>query len=470
MTVKSLVISTLLMGAALACGAARAEPAGDEALFRAIYKELVEINTTESAGDTLVAATAMAKRLTDAGFPAADVQVLSSGPRKGDMVARLRGTGAKKPMLLMAHMDVVEARREDWAFDPFVLQEADGYFRARGSIDDKAMAAIFVANLIRLRNEGARPERDIILALTTDEELADSPHDGTHWLLENHRDLIDAEFSLNEGGGGTLRDGKPVSSNIQLSEKVYRSFRLEVKDPGGHSALPRRDNAITRLAEGLVRIADYEFPARLNPVTSAYLQIVTKLDAPEVKSALAALLAGDNRPEVIAPLSKRPGYNAQIRTTCVATMLEAGHAENALAQTARATINCRLLPDENPDDVERGLKAAVKDDRIAVIPLGTVVDSPASPMSPEILQAVEQISADMWPGVPVIPTQSGGYTDSRWLRKYGVPAYGVSGVFSEEGKSGVHGLNEQVGVKQLFDAKEFLYRLVSRLSGAAAAK
>ena len=470
MTVKSLVISTLLMGTALACGAARAEPAGDEALFRAIYKELVEINTTESAGDTLVAATAMAKRLTDAGFPAADVQVLSSGPRKGDMVARLRGTGAKKPMLLMAHMDVVEARREDWAFDPFVLQEADGYFRARGSIDDKAMAAIFVANLIRLRNEGARPERDIILALTTDEELADSPHDGTHWLLENHRDLIDAEFSLNEGGGGTLRDGKPVSSNIQLSEKVYRSFRLEVKDPGGHSALPRRDNAITRLAEGLVRIADYEFPARLNPVTGAYLQIVTKLDAPEVKSALAALLAGDNRPEVIAPLSKRPGYNAQIRTTCVATMLEAGHAENALAQTARATINCRLLPDENPDDVERGLKAAVKDDRIAVIPLGTVVDSPASPMSPEILQAVEQISADMWPGVPVIPTQSGGYTDSRWLRKYGVPAYGVSGVFSEEGKSGVHGLNEQVGVKQLFDAKEFLYRLVSRLSGAAAAK
>ncbi len=470
MTVKSLVISTLLMGTALACGAARAEPAGDEALFRSIYKELVEINTTESTGDTLVAATAMAKRLTDAGFPAADVQVLSSGPRKGDMVARLRGTGAKKPMLLMAHMDVVEAKREDWAFDPFVLQEADGYFRARGSIDDKAMAAIFVANLIRLRNEGARPERDIILALTTDEELADSPHDGTHWLLENHRDLIDAEFSLNEGGGGTLRDGKPVSSNIQLSEKVYRSFRLEVKDPGGHSALPRRDNAITRLAEGLVRIADYEFPARLNPVTGAYLQIVTKLDAPEVKSALAALLAGDNRPEVIAPLSKRPGYNAQIRTTCVATMLEAGHAENALAQTARATINCRLLPDENPDDVERGLKAAVKDDRIAVIPLGTVVDSPASPMSPEILQAVEQISADMWPGVPVIPTQSGGYTDSRWLRKYGVPAYGVSGVFSEEGKSGVHGLNEQVGVKQLFDAKEFLYRLVSRLSGAAAAK
>ncbi|MDF2115497.1 M20/M25/M40 family metallo-hydrolase [Roseiarcaceae bacterium H3SJ34-1] len=440
------------------------KPPANDVLFRAIYKELVEINTTESVGDTLVAANAMAKRLLDAGFPPADVQVLSSGPRKGNMVARLRGNGSRKPVLLMAHMDVVEAKREDWDFDPFILQEKDGYFRARGSIDDKAMASIFLANLIRLRNEAVMPDRDIILALTTDEELANSPHDGARWLLENHRPLIEAELALNEGGGGTLRNGKPVSSNIQLAEKVYRSFTLEVKDPGGHSAQPRRDNAITKLAEGLIRVADYEFPARLNPVTSAYLQIVSKFDPPEVRTALAALMAGDNRPEVLAPLSKRANYNAQIRTTCVATMLEAGHAENAMAQTARATINCRLLPDENPDDVARQLKAAVKDDKIAVIPLGTIVDSPASPMSPEVIKAVEEISADMWPGIPVIPTQSGGYTDSRWLRKYGIPAYGVSGVFSEEGKSGVHGLNEQVGVKQLFEAKEFLYRLVRRVA------
>jgi acetylornithine deacetylase/succinyl-diaminopimelate desuccinylase-like protein len=456
----------LALGAYAACAQTTepTKPPANDVLFRSIYKELVEINTTESVGDTLVAANAMAKRLLDAGFPAADVQVLSSGPRKGNMVARLRGNGSKKPVLLMAHMDVVEAKREDWAFDPFVLQENDGYFRARGSVDDKAMATIFLANLVRLRNEAVMPDRDIILALTTDEELANSPHDGARWLLENHRDLIDAEFALNEGGGGTLRDGKPVSSNIQLAEKVYRSFTLEVKDPGGHSASPRRDNAITKLAEGLVRIADYEFPARLNPVTSAFLQIVAKFDPPEVRTALAALMAGDNRPEVLAPLSKRVNYNAQIRTTCVATMLEAGHAENAMAQTARATINCRLLPDENPDDVARQLKAAVKDDKIAVIPLGTIVDSPASPMSPEVIKAVEEIAADMWPGIPVIPTQSGGYTDSRWLRKYGIPAYGVSGVYSEEGKSGVHGLNEQVGVKQLFEAKEFLYRLVRRVA------
>ncbi len=461
------VIGLFLAGALLGALPAGAQGAPDEALFRSIYKQLVEINTTDSVGDTLVAATAMAQRLIDGGFAPGDVRVLSSGPRKGDMVARLRGTGARKPMLLAAHLDVVEAKREDWDFDPFVLQEQDGFFRARGSIDDKAMASIFVANLIRMRAEGIKLDRDIILALTADEELANSPHDGTHWLLENHRDLVDAEFAINEGGGGALRNGEPVSSNIQLAEKVYRSFRLEVKDPGGHSAMPRRDNAITKLAEGLVRIADYQFPARLNPVTGAYLQIVTRLDSPDVKAALAALAAGDNRPAAIAPLTQRPAYNAQIRTTCVATMLEAGHAENAMAQTARAVINCRLLPDENPEDVARGLKVAVADEKIAVIPLGSVVDSPASPLSPEILKAVEDISADLWPGVPVIPTQSGGYTDSRWLRKYGIPAYGVSGIFSEEGKSGVHGLNEQVGVKQLFDAKLFLDRLVRRLSGAA---
>ncbi len=435
----------------------------DEPLFRSIYKELVEINTTESGGDTAIAANAMAKRLLDAGLPADDVKVLSSGPRKGNLVARLRGTGAKKPVLLVAHMDVVEAKREDWDFDPFTLQEVDGYFRARGSIDDKAMASIFVANLIRYKSEGWRPDRDIILALTSDEELSDSAHDGMRWLLENHRALIDAEFAINEGGAGTLRDGKPVSANIQLAEKVYRSFRFEVKDPGGHSAQPRRDNAITKLAEGLVRLANFEFPARLNPVTGAWLKIITRLEGPEVKAAVEALGAGDNRPGTIRALATRPAWNLAIRTTCVATMLDAGHAENAMAQTARATVNCRLLPDESPDYVLATLKQVVADGKINVIPLGTVVDSPASPMSPLVMQAVEEISADMWPGVPVIPTQSGGYTDSRWLRKSGVPSYGVSGLFSEEGKSGVHGLNEQVGVKELFDSKEFLYRLVKRL-------
>ena len=236
-----------------------------------------------------------------------------------------------------------------------------------------------------------------------------------------------------------------------------------MKDPGGHSASPRRDNAITTLAEGLVRLANFDFPARLNPVTGAWLRMVTRLEAPEIKAAVEALANGDNRAETIRPLSQRVAYNAQIRTTCVATMLEAGHAENAMAQTARATVNCRLLPDEAPDFVAATLQQVVADSKISVTPLGTIVDSPASPMSPLVMKTVEEISADMWPGVPVIPTQSGGYTDSRWLRKHGIPAYGVSGLFSEEGKSGVHGLNEQVGVRELFDSREFLYRLVKRL-------
>ena len=455
----ALAFTLSIHGAAIAQTSRGAE----EALFRSIYKELVEINTTDSVGDTVAAASAMAKYLIAAGLPAEDVKVLSSGPRKGNLVARLRGAGGKRPLLLMAHLDVVEAKREDWNFDPFKLQEVDGFFRGRGTVDDKAMAAIFVANFIRYKNEDWRPARDIILALTSDEELSDSVHDGARWLLENHRALIDAEFAINEGGAGTLRNGTPVSANIQLAEKVYRSFKLEVKDPGGHSAAPRRDNAITRLAEGLVRLANFDFPARLNPVTGAWLKIVTRLDSPDVKAAVEALAAGDARPETIQPLSQRVAYNSQIRTTCVATMLEGGHAENAMAQTARATVNCRLLPDESPDDVHHTLQRVMADEKLSVIPLGNVVDSPASPMSPMVMQAVEEISAEMWPGVPVIPTQSGGYTDSRWLRKYGIAAYGVSGLFSEEGKSGVHGLNEQVGVKELLASKEFLYRLVKRL-------
>jgi acetylornithine deacetylase/succinyl-diaminopimelate desuccinylase-like protein len=395
------------------------------------------------------------------------VRVLSSAPRKGNLVARLRGTGARKPILLLAHLDVVEAKREDWAFDPFKLQEVDGYFRGRGTVDDKAMAASFVANLIEYAREGFRPERDIILALTADEELSDSPHDGARWLLENHRALIEAELAINEGGGGTLRDGKPVRNSIQLAEKVYQSYRLEVTDPGGHSASGRRDNAIYRLADGLARLSRFDFPARLNPVTRNYFEKVAPTETGEVAQAIAALLAGRTDAPSLAPLTSRPPFNAQIRTTCVATLLEAGHAENALPQTARATVNCRVLPDENVADVTTTLAKVIDDPKIVVTPIGKAVQSPPSPLNPEVMQAVEGLSAEMWPGVPVIPTMSGGYTDNRWLRSAGIPAYGVSGLFSEPGKSGVHGLNEQVGVKQLYDSKEFLYRLVKRLAGKA---
>lgn len=436
--------------------------------FRGIYRELVEINTTESAGDTLRAAEAMAARLRAGGLPAQDIQVLSPGSRKGNLIARLRGTGARRPILLIAHIDVVEARREDWAFDPFTLQEIGGFFRGRGTIDDKAMAAAFVANLIEYRKEGFRPARDIILALTTDEELSDSPHDGARWLVEHHRALIDAELAINEGGGGTLRDGKPARISVQHAEKIYQSYRLEVTDPGGRSASGRRDNAIYRLSEALARLSKFDFPVSLNAVTRGYFERIAPTERGEAADAMAALLAGRTDPAEIRALTERPAYNAQIRTTCVATLLDAGHAENALPQKARATVNCRVLPDQSVSEVEETLRRVIGDDKVTITPVGKAVLSPPSPLNPEVIAAVTSISSEMWPGTPVIPTMSGGYTDSRWLRNAGIAAYGTSGLFVDPATSGVHGLNEQVGVKELYDSKEYLYRLVKRLSGAEA--
>jgi acetylornithine deacetylase/succinyl-diaminopimelate desuccinylase-like protein len=440
-----------------------AELSPSQRAFREIYQELVEINTTNSVGNTTKAADAMAAHLRAAGL--SDVRVLSSGPRKGNLVTRLPGTGARRPILLLAHLDVVEAKREDWDFDPFKLQEVNGEFRARGSIDDKAMAAAFVANLIEYVKEGFRPDRDIILALTADEELSDSPHDGAHWLLQNHRALIDAELAINEGGGGSLRDGRPVRMSIQLAEKVYQTYRMEVADPGGHSAAPRPENAIYRLAQALTRLARFEFPISLNAVTQAYFERAAPTERPDVAGAIAALLAGRTDDASLAALTHNPTYNAQLRTTCVATILNAGEAENALPQTARATVNCRLMPGQPASDVEAALNRVIADPKVVVTSIGQAVESPPSPLNPEVMRAVERISSEMWPGVAVIPTMSGGYTDSRWLRNAGIAAYGVSGLFGDAANSGVHGRNEHVGVKQVYDCKEFLYRLVKVLAG-----
>jgi len=460
----AVLLATLLAGTA---AAQQAKPK-DEA-FREIYKELVEINTTDSVGDTLRAAEAMAARLKAGGLPAADVQVFSTGPRKGNVVARLRGTGARKPILLIAHLDVVEAKPEEWKFDPFKLQEVDGYFRGRGSIDDKAMASIFVANLIEYQKEGFKPDRDIVLALTADEELSDSPHDGAHYLLDHHRELVDAEFAINEGGPGALRDGKPFRLQVQHAEKVYQTYILEVTDRGGHSASGRRDNGIYRLADALRRLSQFDFPVGLNAVTRTFFERMAAVEAPPTAEAMKAMLAGRTDNDAVMPLTTRPDYNAVIRTTCVPTLLAAGHAENALPQTARATVNCRILPDQDVADVERTLKRVIADDNVKVIPKGRAVLSPASPINPEVMRAIEALAGEMWPGVPVIPTMSGGYTDSRWLRNAGIPSYGVSGLFVDPVNSGVHGLNEQVGVKELYGSKEFLYRLVKTLAAPSQA-
>ena len=463
-TVARLAI-VLLLTPLLAETAAGQQATPNQQAFRDIYQELVEINTTNSAGDTLRAAEAMAARLKADAFPTADIQVISTGPRKGNLVARLRGTGARKPILLIAHLDVVEAKREDWKFDPFKLQEVDGYFRARGSIDDKAMASIFVANLLEYRREGFKPDRDIILALTTDEELSDSPHDGAHYLLDHNRALIDAEFAINEGGHGTLRNGNPFQLPIQHAEKVYQTYVLEVTDRGGHSASGRRDNGIYPLAEALRRLSQFDFPIRLNAITRTFFERVVAFETPPTVEAIKAMLAGHTDDAVaMMPLTTRPEYNAVIRTTCVPTLLEAGHAENALPQTARATINCRILPDQDVAEVERTLERVIADDKVKIIPKGRAVLSPPSPINPEVMDAVEALAGEMWPGVPVIPTMSGGYTDSRWLRNAGIPSYGVSGLFTDGANSGTHGLNEHVGAKELYQSKEFLYRLVKTLA------
>ena len=465
---RIVMVSALVVAGVLAGNAGAQEPTSKQQAFRQIYQELVEINTTDSAGDSLRAAEAMATHLKAAGLPAADVQVISSGPRKGNLVARLRGTGARKPILLIGHLDVVEAKREDWNFDPFKLQEVNGFFRGRGSIDDKAMVSIFVANLIEYVKEGFKPDRDIILALTADEELSDSPHDGAHYLLDHHRALIDAEIAINEGGGNALRDGKPFRMSVQHAEKVYQTYVLEVTDPGGHSASGRRDNAIYRLADALRRLHQFDFPVGLNPVTRSFFERVAPLETPPTAAAIRALLAGSTDTQTLMPLTNRPDYNAVMRTTCVATLLEAGHAENALPQTARATVNCRILPDQPVAEVERTLVQVIADDRVKITPKGQSVLSPPSPINPELMHAVETLAGEMWPGVPVIPTMSGGYTDSRWLRNAGIPSYGVSGLFTDPTRSGVHGLNEQVGVKELYDSKAFLYRLVKELAGGGA--
>jgi acetylornithine deacetylase/succinyl-diaminopimelate desuccinylase-like protein len=430
-----------------------------------IYKELVEINTVTQTGDTARAADAMAARLIAAGFDSADVQVFKPAPRKGNLVARLRGTGARKPILLLAHLDVVEARSEDWSVDPFRLTEKDGYFYGRGSGDDKYMAASFVANLIRYKQEGYRPDRDIILALETDEEILDANAMGIGWLLKNHRALIDAEFALNEGGGVGLKRGKPIRNSIQTSEKVYLNYQLEVRNKGGHSSVPSTDNAIYHLAEGLARLGKFSFPVNLNTTTRAYFERTAELENAQTAADIRSVLSTTPDPAALARLSANPAYNAQLRTTCVATMLEGGHAYNALPQMARAIVNCRMMPGEKAEDVAATLKRVLADDQISLTPIGEPVLSDPSAIEDGLLSAIEKTSVEFWPGVPVVPVMSAGGTDGSFLRNAGIPTYGHSGLASDVDDVRAHGQDERVAVKSFYEGGEYLYRLVKRLAG-----
>jgi acetylornithine deacetylase/succinyl-diaminopimelate desuccinylase-like protein len=435
-----------------------------------IYKELVEINTVTATGDTARAAEAMAARLRAAGFADADVHAFSPAPRKGNLVARLRGTGTRKPILLVAHLDVVPANREDWSVDPFKLVEQDGYFYGRGTGDDKYMAAAFVTNLIRYRQEGYKPDRDIILALETDEEIFDRDALGIQWLIKNHRDLIDAEFALNEGGGVGLKDGKPVRNSVQTSEKVVLNFQLDVKNKGGHSAVPLKDNAIYRLAEGLVRLSKFSFPLKLNETTRVYFERMAQFEGEQTAADIRALLADKPDPAATSfvRLTANPAYNAQLRTTCVATMLEAGQAINALPQLASAKVNCRVMPGEPVDEVKATLERVLADDQITLTQLDRPVLSAPSALNDEVMGSIEKLSQQFWPGAVVLPVMSSGATDGSFLRNAGIPAYGHSGLATDVNDGGrIHGKDERVLVKSFYQGQDYLYRLVKMLSGGS---
>jgi acetylornithine deacetylase/succinyl-diaminopimelate desuccinylase-like protein len=436
-----------------------------EPAFRGLYKELVEINTTASVGSCTAAAEAMGARLKAAGYPDSDVKVLfpPEHPKGGALVATLHGKDPKAgAILLLAHIDVVEAKREDWTRDPFTLVEEDGYFYARGASDDKAMAAIFTDSLIRYRAEGFKPKRDIKLALTCGEEGGD-PFNSVPWLLETHPETLKADFALNEGAISRLDDkGQPLMLGIQAGEKVYMDYTLETTNPGGHSSRPSKDNAIYHLADGLGRLRDYDFPIALNDATRGYFEQSAKLEAdPEVAAAMRAIVKDPTDAKAAAVLARDPGRNSMMRTTCVATLVEAGHAHNALPQRARANVNCRILPGNDPKAIRDQLDKIVADPAIKIT-LAQDPDpvSPPPPLSARIMGPASKVAARMWPGLPFIPAMSTGATDGRFTNAAGVPTYGLSGLMAPPEGNNAHGLNEKIQVRALMNGRQFLYEVV----------
>ncbi len=434
---------------------------------RGVLKELVEINTSVSTGNITNGALAMAKRFRAAGIPDSDIFIGGPRPERHNVVARLRGKNpaGRKPLLLLAHLDVVEALKADWSpdLDPFVFTEKEGYYYARGVADDKAMAAIFVANLLRMKAEGWRPDRDIIVALTSDEESG--PFNGVDWLVTNHRDLVDAGLVINEGGGGVLRNGQPLFNTIQLAQKVVANFTLHVTNRGGHSSVPRDDNAITSLADALSKVGRYHFPVRMSDVTRQFFTETAKQETPAMGRAMRALVANPADAAAAAIIAADEKYSSMLRTTCVATMLSGGHATNALPQLAEANINCRMYPTDAPDDVRRALETAIGDTAVKVLVKSQRANSPAAALSAEISQPVAQVTKELFGNIPIIPTMSTGANDSRFFLTLGVPAYGVSGLFSDPSVDArAHGRDERMGIKSFFEGQEFLYRMTKLLT------
>ncbi|HTR67711.1 MAG TPA: M20/M25/M40 family metallo-hydrolase [Terriglobales bacterium] len=438
-----------------------------------IFKQLIEINSTDSVGSVTAAAEAMAQRFRDAGFPESDLHILGPNDRKKNLVVRYHGTGKHKPILLIGHLDVVEAKREDWTTDPFQFIEKDGYYYGRGTQDMKSGDAIMVTTLIRFKKEGYKPDCDIILALTADEEGGKS--NGVDWLIKNHRDLIDAEFVLNHDGGGVDTDhGKPVDIVVDATEKLYADYQLTVTNPGGHSSIPVPDNAIYHLANGLVRLQHYKFPFELNHVTRAYYERMATV-APSQKAAdIKAILKDPPDQAAIARLSEDPVDNSTLHTTCVATRLDAGHANNALPQRAQANVNCRILPGHSSEEVRQELVRVVDDPKIAVRyvgAIGEVTDKASSresyappPLRPDVFEPLEKIAKEMWPGAPVIPDMATGASDGVYTNAAGLPTYGVSGIAIDRDDIRAHGKDERLGVESFYNGVDFYYRYLKAVT------
>ncbi|HXE36723.1 MAG TPA: M20/M25/M40 family metallo-hydrolase [Verrucomicrobiae bacterium] len=458
------ILLLVVFSAASAC-AQTTRPDSEKQLAHDIYKEFIEIQSGFTTGATTPVVEAAVARLKAAGFPDSDIFTGGAIPKKANLVVRYRGTGAQKPILLLAHIDVVEAKREDWSTDPFQFIERDGFYYGRGTGDDKAQAAVWIANLIQYKKEGFKPDRDIIVALTADEE-GGGPYNGVDWLLKNHRELIESELALNEGGWGEESKGKKISNDLQVSEKYVLNFRFEVRNKGGHSSMPVHDNAIYHLAGALSRLSDFGFPLKTNEVTAAYFEQMAKIETSPIKDDLAKAASGSQEAmEKVAAAS--PAWNSTLRTTCVATMLEGGHAINALPQLAAATVNCRVLPEDSPDYVLSALQKVVADDQVSVKPLSDFSKAGASPLRPDLLKAVSDITAEMWPGVPTVPIMVMGATDGRYLRAQGIPCYGIQGFFMDRDDIRFHGRDERMGVQAFYEGQEFLYELVKRLSTSA---
>jgi acetylornithine deacetylase/succinyl-diaminopimelate desuccinylase-like protein len=458
-TVLPLLASALL---------AQLPPPEAERTGRALLKEMIETDTTHSKGDTTALARAIARRMLDAGFPSADVQVVGDTPKRGNLVVRYRGSGSgRPPVLFIAHLDVVEARREDWSVDPFALLEKDGYYYGRGTLDVKGGGATLAAAFVRLRGEGFVPDRDLILALTADEEGGDD--NGIDWLLTHRCELIDAAYAINvDAGGGELVAGRVVVFDVQAAEKVYVSFTVTAHNAGGHSSLPVRDNAIYRLAAGLTKLAEYSFPVRLNDVTRAYFEHRAAGASGAEAADLRAVAAATPDAAAAARLSAAsPFFNALLRTTCVATLLEGGHAENALPQTARATVNCRVLPGEDVAAVRSTLESVIGDPQLEITMLGAPRPSPPSPLAPEVFGALERVTRSSWGSVPIVPQMSTGATDSLYLRNAGMPVYGLTGISYEVDDDRSHGRDERMLVRSFSEGLEFAYRLMKALAAPA---